>query len=1392
MKWIGVVFAALWLVLPCFSQGANRWPRSSVKLNSISTSLTRISNGVSSQQGNQGSSKLSFSDNGRYAVFQSDAANLVSGDTNGLTDIFLYDSQTSTTTRLSVGLSGAEANGSSFDPVISGDGSTVAFVSYASNLVSGDTNGTPDVFKVNLSTGAITRVSVSSSSTEANSASGEPSISSDGNLVAFTSNATNLVGSDTNSTSDVFVRNVSGGTTTRISVDSSGTQANKASYQPRISSDGSNVVFTSDATNLVSSDVNDCSDIFLRNLSAGTTQVVSTSSSGTLGNRSSFFPDISQNGQYIVFQSRANNLIGSDANGYIDIFMKNMSTGATTLISQTNSGAQVKYDSVFPTISLDGRFVVFESKSSDYISWDANGVSDVFIRDNLSGLTTPFSTLASNVIGNKKSASAKISGDGSKIGFASLSTNLVTPDTNGQMDLFVRGNPVAGQVVNINPIANLNPTGSSQNAFTVTRYGDASASLTVYYNVSGTAVAGTDYPTLSGSVTIAALSSTATISIAPTLNTNVDLNKSIILTLSDNSAYTVGGKSAATVQIINNNDFEVNVVATHNTLTKDGTEQGNFRISRSGGTLGDLVVNFSMSGSADPGTDYIGLSGAAIIPDGQSFVDIPLVGIDGQKADFDKSIVITLSSGTGYHAGSSNSATATVRANGLYEVNIQAIDSMLDASNISDTGTFRITRSSNSAQSLTVSYALRGTAINGVDYQFLTGVVTIPGGSQYVDVTVTAVSNSTFDPYKSISVELMPGVLYTIGASGVTSLIIKENPNLPVASIATVNASATEDGTETATMRISRTGSTSASLTINYTIGGSAINGTDYTSLSGTATISSGQSYVDISVSGITDILVEPTETVVIALQSTSNYVVDPISALAQVYILDNNTPIVQIFSESAFATKSLSAKAKVRVTRLGNLSNALTVNLNYSGSPIAGSDYVSPGSSVVIPVGAASVTFEVAAITGSTVQGNKNLTIGLGTSGSYSVGALSAIDVIIVDGPYRLFKEFIGVIPNAEVNSLSISDNGRYIAFSSAASNLVAGDNNNVSDIFIFDSTLKTLSRVMALNGAEPNGQSRGPNISGDGRYAVFSSKAKNFSLDDQNNYEDVFLKDLNTGNISYISKGYTDFSQGGDSLNPFITSNGNYITFESDAINLVPGDANQTTDIFLYVKASGQLARVNLKSGSAQYVKDCHKPTVSADGKYVTFESIERPSGAISVFTDIYLKNLQNGNLITISAPAGTSENDGSSSNAVLSSNGKYVVFQSDSSQIVANDTNGVSDVFRYSIETSLVDLLSKSTDGWLGNRSSVIPSIDSTGDVALFVSSARNLGGEFNCTYSAYVKSLSRKLVFPVENYSLLNCSTMVRSANMSSSGRFVLSTTISDSGSQEVVISSNPLK
>jgi hypothetical protein len=226
---------------------------------------TRLSVDSNGAEGIGGDSNTpSISADGFYVAFTSNTNNLVAGDTNDTWDIFVHDMTTGATKRVSVDSSGAEGNAGSYNQSISADGRYVAFDSGASNLVSGDTNGVGDIFLRDTMTNTTTRVSLDSSGIQGNSTSDRTSISSDGHYVAFRSNASNLVVGDTNGKWDIFVRDTWANTTTRVSLHSSGAQGNAGSDYPSISADGSFVTFDSYASNLVAGDTNDSWDIFVR------------------------------------------------------------------------------------------------------------------------------------------------------------------------------------------------------------------------------------------------------------------------------------------------------------------------------------------------------------------------------------------------------------------------------------------------------------------------------------------------------------------------------------------------------------------------------------------------------------------------------------------------------------------------------------------------------------------------------------------------------------------------------------------------------------------------------------------------------------------------------------------------------------------------------------------------------------------------------------------------------------------------------------------------------------------------------------------------------------------------------------------------------------------------
>ncbi len=399
---------------------------------------TRVSVDSAGAQGNWFSLRSSISADGRYVAFASASDNLVPGDTNGQVDVFVHDQHLGLTSRVSVDSGGGQASKACDYPSISADGRFVAFHSLADNLVAGDTNGCSDVFLRDRQTGSTTRVSVDSSGGQGSGSSSIASISADGRHVAFVSMASNLVQGDTNGTWDIFVHDRTTGPTIRASVDSAGNQANDFSSDASISADGRYVAFASLATNLVAGDTNGREDIFVRDLQMGVTSRVSVSSTGGEGNHNSYVPSISADGRHVAFDSWASNLVSGDTNTTGDIFVHDRASGRTTRVSVDSSGIQGNGYCQDPSISADGRFVAFESEADNLVPGDIWGLMDVFVHDRLQGLTQRVSVSSTGQGGKKDSTWASISGDGRYVSFQSRANNLVPGDTNESLDIFVR------------------------------------------------------------------------------------------------------------------------------------------------------------------------------------------------------------------------------------------------------------------------------------------------------------------------------------------------------------------------------------------------------------------------------------------------------------------------------------------------------------------------------------------------------------------------------------------------------------------------------------------------------------------------------------------------------------------------------------------------------------------------------------------------------------------------------------------------------------------------------------------------------------------------------------------------------------------------------------------
>jgi Tol biopolymer transport system component len=403
--------------------------------------VTRESVSTGGTEGNKLSSDAIISYTGRYLVFDSDATNLVAVDTNLFRDVFLKDTQTGSLTMISVSSAGVQGNALSSvqrPGIVSDDGQFVAFYSSASNLVAGDTNLVRDVFLRDTVNSTTTMVSVSTGGVIGNALSSGPSMSGDGKLIAFYSSASNLIAGDTNLVRDVFLRNLTTNTTTRVSVSSAGVEGNGESSGPVISHDGRYVAFYSSATNLVGGDTNAFRDCFVRDLQTNTTTRVSVSTAGVQGDKLSSDPCLSADGRYVAFYSDATNLVSGDTNAVRDVFLRDRQLNTTIRVSLSTGNVQGNARSETQAISGDGKFVAFDSDATNLVAGDVNLVRDTFLRDVTASTTILVNADANGVHGNATSANATLSSDGKLIAFGSNASNLVAGDTNLVEDIFLR------------------------------------------------------------------------------------------------------------------------------------------------------------------------------------------------------------------------------------------------------------------------------------------------------------------------------------------------------------------------------------------------------------------------------------------------------------------------------------------------------------------------------------------------------------------------------------------------------------------------------------------------------------------------------------------------------------------------------------------------------------------------------------------------------------------------------------------------------------------------------------------------------------------------------------------------------------------------------------------
>ncbi len=393
------------------------------------------------------------SQDGAYVAFASNATNLTPfGGLPMSRRIYRRSLTSGETTQVDLAPGAVQPNGASYWPSISGDGKRVAYYSAATNLVSGDTEGMYDVLLWDEASHETTLVSVSTAGVKGDGQSYSPAISANGRFVAFESDATNLAGPDANGNSDIYLRDLASMTTTRVSVSTTGTDINGGAWEPSISADGRFVVFYSEASNVVDGDTNNDYDVFIRDMQEGVTERVSVDSDEIESTRGGDLGACSADGRFVVFRSLGS-FEASDTNlGLSDVYLRDTQLGTTTLMSQSTSGVVGDDNTYEFAISGDGRYVFMQTYAGNFDPRDNTSPENIYVRDTLLNTTTLVSVTAAGVLPGGQAIKPATDYIGRILAFESSAANLSTIDTDSDDDIYVKDLMRAGSTLTLSSL----------------------------------------------------------------------------------------------------------------------------------------------------------------------------------------------------------------------------------------------------------------------------------------------------------------------------------------------------------------------------------------------------------------------------------------------------------------------------------------------------------------------------------------------------------------------------------------------------------------------------------------------------------------------------------------------------------------------------------------------------------------------------------------------------------------------------------------------------------------------------------------------------------------------------------------------------------------------------
>ncbi|MGF6849823.1 gliding motility-associated-like protein [Chitinophaga sp. W3I9] len=632
-------------------------------------------------------------------------------------------------------------------------------------------------------------------------------------------------------------------------------------------------------------------------------------------------------------------------------------------------------------------------------------------------------------------------------GATSTSFTLVASSTSGKdtVDIADNDNTAANRVLGVSNAGNAAEPSTNGSFKIGLPLGVTSAEdITVNYTVSGTALAGGDYTTLTGTVIIPAGKDSVVVPVTVINDQIIENSETVILTLTGGTstsftftASTTNGN--ATVNINDDDNTTANRVLLV-TKTADGAEpgtNGNFKVSLPAGITAaeDITVNYAITGTAVNGTDYANLTGSVVIPAGDNEVAVPVVVTNDQIIEGTETVIMTLTGGSSTSfafTASTTSGNATVN---IADDDNTAANRVLQVTNRNDgaepgtNGSFKINFPTGvtSSEDITVNYTIAGTATGDKDYTAITGVITIPAGKDSVIIPVTVTNDQIIEGTETVLMTLNGGTSASFTFTGTSSATVNitDDDNTAANRVLSVTkaADASEPSTAGAfTIKLPAGITVSENVTVNYTIGGTATAGTDYTALSASAVILAGQDSVTVQVPVIDDKLIENTEIVVMTLNggTSANFTFTG-SNSATVNILDDDSTaanrILNVTATKNAAEPGTAGEFTISLPTGITSSEAVTVHYTINGTATSGADYTALSGTVVIPAGQPNVKVAVPVINDQILENTEtvNMTITNGTSASFAFTGGGTATVNITDDENTAANRTLNVVKTTD-----------------------------------------------------------------------------------------------------------------------------------------------------------------------------------------------------------------------------------------------------------------------------------------------------------------------------------------------------------------------------------------